>query len=283
MPFVTKYAWNILIPAIKKADIIIEVLDARNPQETRSRKIEKRVLGVDKKQLVFTLNKQDLVPKFVVKQWQSILSRIAPTLSISARYPSTLNRFMSSLNVILKSHPYWKGVDLKLRVLVVGYPNCGKSTLIQALTKNKKKVRSSSQAGFTRGLQLIKLSDKVYLIDTPGVIPPEKDDEIYQALNTCSIAPQKILDKETVVDEIFRRSSMDILNNIYKVNASDIDEFILLVGKRRGLLAKGGVIREDEVFKLLINDWQQSRIPHYRIPKQDDPESPGVLKVGKKK
>ncbi|MBD3188462.1 hypothetical protein GF325_16645 [Candidatus Bathyarchaeota archaeon] len=265
MPFVTRYAWNILRPAIDTADVIVEVLDARNPQGTRSSKIEKMVLDSTRKILVLVINKTDLVPSDVVHEWVRFLSHVAPVLTICAKYPSNIREFMGKLKGIIKDHPRWEGASLKMRVLVVGYPNSGKSTLIQALTENKKSVRSSSQAGFTRGVQKIKLSEKLYLIDTPGVIPPDESDEIGQALDTCSISPQKIIDHESVIDEIIRRAGMAALNAIYGVDAIDQMDFIEQLGHKRGFLARGGRVKEIEVFKLLIRDWQAGKIRyHYR-------------------
>ncbi|MHA1681366.1 MAG: GTPase [Promethearchaeota archaeon] len=281
MPFVTKYAWNIIFPAIDKADIIIQVLDARNPQGTRSKRIEEKVAANDKKMLIFVLNKTDYIPRRVEAGWLNYLSSIAPTIPISAKYPNDIREFLGKLTHVIKQHPRWIGVDLKMKILVLGYPNSGKSTLIQAMTENRKKVRSSSQAGFTRGIQLIAFSDKIYLIDSPGVIPPDKDDEIHQALDTCSIAPQKIEDKESIVDEIFRRVGLETLNKIYELNCSDQFDLIEGLGKKRGYLAKGGRVREEEVLKLIITDWQRNRIPFYYMFDPRAPSTRGTPCVGR--
>lgn len=259
----------------------MEVLDARNPQGTRSSRVENYIRGQEDKWLMLVLNKADLVPKEVVKEWQSHLKQDFPTYYISAVRPGHILGFIKKMKDLVKQHPSWDNPRFKQRVLIVGYPNSGKSTLIQAITENKKKVRSSSQAGFTRGIQLITLSDKIYLIDSPGVIPPaEYDEEVGQALDSCSISPQKIIDKETVVEEIERRVSLANLNRIYEVDAADLFDFIEALGRKRGYLAKGGVVREDEVRKLLIMDWQQNKIPFYYRFDKKHPSSLGIPSSG---
>lgn len=243
--------------------------------------MEEFIRGEKDKRLMLVLNKADLVPIEIVKEWQQHLNQEHPTYYINALKPRRILEFIQKIKNLLKDHPLWENPRFKQRVLIVGYPNSGKSTLIQAMTENKKKVRSSSQAGFTRGIQLITLSEKIYLIDSPGVIPPSKyEDELGQALDTCAISPQKIIDKETAVEEIERRATLANLNKIYGIEAANLLDFIEMLGKKRGYLAKGGVVREDEVRKLLIKDWQQNKIPFYYRFDEKNPSGLGIPSCG---
>nr|MDO8114209.1 GTPase [Candidatus Sigynarchaeota archaeon] len=282
MPFKTVHAWNLIWSTIKQADLILEILDARNPNGTRSAQIEDFVKKEPNHYLILVLNKIDLVPRDVGRAWQEILKKEFPTIAINARHPGDVTTFIVFMKNILKQHPFWKDQDKTFTVLVVGYPNSGKSTLIQSLTRNKKKVGISPLAGFTKVIQKIKLEEKLYVLDSPGIIPVEKyDEEVYQALDTGSIRPQLVADKESVIDEIFRRVGVEGLNKIYGIEASDEADFIEQLGKTRGLLAKGGIVKENEVFEILIRDWQRSFIAFYYAPNPANITSKGIPHAGR--
>ncbi|HME56128.1 MAG TPA: GTPase [Candidatus Lokiarchaeia archaeon] len=281
MPFHTDRAWEIIWSNIRGADLVLEILDARNPQGTRSHEIEDYMKDLENKGLILVLNKIDLVPRDVGKAWQKLLQKESPTMQFNALHPFNLQEFLHFMRENLKRHPLWSSKESKYTILVVGYPNSGKSTFIQALTRKRKKLGTSPLAGFTKVIQKIKLDEKIYLIDTPGVIPVEKyDEEVYQALDTGSIRPQLIQDKESVIDEIVRRVGVEGLNAIYKTYASDQAEFIEQLGKARGILAKGGVVREDDVFSVLIRDWQTNHIAFYYAPDPANPSSKGIPYAG---
>ncbi len=284
MPFKTVRAWEIIWNNVRKAELVLEVLDARNPQGTRSPEIEAFVKKQENRRLAIVLNKIDLAPRRVVQEWESLLAKEYPTITINARHPSNVTEFIVFMKEILKDLPLWSEPKMHCSALVVGYPNSGKSTLIQSLTRNRKKVAISSQAGFTKVMQKIKLDEKIYLLDTPGVIPVEEfEAEVRQALDTGSIAPQMIVDKETVCEEIIRRVGLEGLNFIYKTNAIDKDEFIEQLGKARGFLAKGASVRENDVFELLIRDWQRNFISFYYDPDPADPKSKGIPHAGERR
>ncbi|MHA1620423.1 MAG: GTPase, partial [Promethearchaeota archaeon] len=158
-------------------------------------------------------------------------------------------------------------------ILLVGYPNTGKSSLIEALTKGKKKAGTSSNAGFTRVIQKIKLTEKIYLIDTPGVIPIDESNETEMAIKSCMVA-DKLEDPLAVVEAIHKLISPAQFAKLYKVEISDDDtlDFIVeKIGKRYGRLKAGGVVNELEVYKLIIRDWQKNRLYYYTLPPNFNP------------
>nr|MDO8088366.1 GTPase [Candidatus Sigynarchaeum springense] len=281
MPFKTVKAWEIIWNNVRKAELVLEILDARNPRGTRSPEIEAFVRKQENRRLAIVLNKIDLAPRHVVQEWEALLAKEFPTICINARHPSNVPEFIAFTKNVLKELPLWSEPGMHCSVLVVGYPNSGKSTLIQSLTRNKKKLGISSQAGFTKVIQKIKLDEKIYLLDTPGVIPVEEfEEEVRQALDTGSISPQMINDKESVFEEIIRRVGMQGLNTIYSTNAADKDELIEQLGKARGFLAKGATVRENDVFELLIRDWQRNHIAFYYSPDPANPSSMGIPHAG---
>ncbi len=285
MPFKTEKAWDVLWSVIRTVDLIIEVLDARNPNGTRSREIEDFIKQREKEHraLLLVLNKVDLVPRDAEQAWVQALSNEHAVVATNARRMNNPDVILKAIRAQLSKIPALSKPEVKHhRILVVGYPNSGKSTLIQSLTRNKKKLGISSQAGHTRGIQTITLADDLYLVDTPGVIPvSQSEEEIHQALDTCSISPQKIVDKETVFDEIAERTGIENLNVLYATKAADTLEFVEMLGKARGLLKKGGDVNEEQVHDLLIRDWQRNRIPFYYLPDPENPTKRGLPRIGK--
>jgi ribosome biogenesis GTPase A len=278
MPFKTEHAWDILWQNIKKADLILEVLDARNPNGTRSKAIEDDVRRSVEKQIILVLNKIDLIPGEAERAWTAMLNAHLPTIPISSRYPGNINDAIDRIKIVLKKNPRWDEPGSKCEVLVVGYPNSGKSSLIKALTEGRKIVGISPKAGYTKTVQRIKLTDKIYLMDTPGVIPFEKyEDEIHQALDTASITPQMINDKESVAEELIKRVGVENLCKIYNVEISDDPDFDIIeaIAKARGLLKRGGGANEAMVYELLVKDWQRNRISYYFMPDPQHPEGDG--------
>jgi nuclear GTP-binding protein len=278
MPFKTEHAWDVLWLNIRKSDLILEVLDARNPNGTRSKAIEESVRSSPEKQLIIVLNKIDLVPREAEQEWSAMLSEQFPTVAISSRYPDKVKDVIDRIKIVLKKNPRWDLPQTKCEVLVVGYPNSGKSSLIKALTENRKVIGISPKAGYTKTVQRIKLTDKIYLMDTPGVIPFEKyEDEIHQALDTASITPQMIDDKEGVAEALIKRVGVENLCKIYDIEPSDDPEFDIIeaIAKARGLLKRGGGANEAMVYELLVKDWQRNRISYYFMPDPQHPEGDG--------
>lgn len=156
---------------INNSDIILEVLDARFIEETRNKEIEKLVLK-NKKKLIFVINKSDLINKDKIKKEE--LSEIYPYVFVSAKARKGTKELRNRIKI--ESKKVENIIDKetgRISVGIIGYPNTGKSSLINTL-KGKRVAGTGSEAGFTKGLQKIKLSEGLLLVDSPGVIPKEE-------------------------------------------------------------------------------------------------------------
>ncbi|MHA1300096.1 MAG: YlqF/YawG family GTPase [Candidatus Helarchaeota archaeon] len=248
---------NVVYENIRFADVILEVIDARDPVGTRNKKIEKFIVE-NNKILILVMNKADLVPKNIILKWNTILNREFPTI-----YAGKSKKFGISPK-LLKKEIKQRCKKPNIKILIIGYPNVGKSTIINSL-KGKLTVGTSPEAGFTRGKQFIRLSEDILLIDTPGVIPYDESDKINLVLKNA-LRVEKVEDPYFVVAEILNRVDKKIIETTYDIEFSDVDELLEKFARKRGKLLPGNEPNMDEAARIIIRDWQRGKIPYYFLP-----------------
>jgi ribosome biogenesis GTPase A len=166
---------------IGNSEIIIEVLDARFVEDTRNLEVEERIKKANKK-LIYVINKSDLLKK----KDKTKVEKLKPNALVSCKDRTGIK----NLRELIKRES--KGIKKsddkfdKVTVGILGYPNTGKSSLINLLI-GKSSAGVGSDAGFTKGLQKLKLSEEVLLLDSPGVIPKETSRFILKDWQTGNI------------------------------------------------------------------------------------------------
>ena len=238
---------------ISRADILLEVLDARFPDETRNSEVERDVARSGKP-LILVLNKCDLVPKDLLEKTKSRLSKIAPTVFVSCRKRHGTTML---LHAILR-YTDIKGRDILVGVL--GYPNTGKSTVINVLA-GRHSAGTSSISGYTRGVQMVRAGAHIMLLDTPGVIPFDEWNEHIQGVLGVKDATN-IKDPVGVAMKIIERFPADNrapLESFYDVRLEGLDSYdaLLAIGRKCNFLKKKAEVDETRTAVRLINDWQK--------------------------
>ena len=191
-----KFWKNIFSAIVSDADVLFEVLDARNPLGTRNYMLEDFVRkNTPHIQIYLILNKIDLIPRVVLNQWITYFKQNTDygIFTVSALHNRGIIYFKKRISSLYSGS--------SVRAMIVGYPNTGKTSLISALTNKRKKLGISSRAGFTRGIMEIKIGPRISLLDSPGVIPISEDSELDQAL-LAVINPEKIKNLEEVAMKI---------------------------------------------------------------------------------
>ena len=232
--------WRIVNKVIRKADIILLVIDARFPELTRHPEIEKKVREQDKK-LLYVINKSDLVknPKFSE----------TPHVFVSSRDRQGSSKLFKKIMEL--AH----GEEVKVGVL--GYPNVGKSSVINML-KGKKSAKTSSQAGYTKGIQYVTARNKLLLIDTPGVLPfTEKD--LLKQITIGAFNPQHVKEPDYYAMLIIKEHQK-MFEKYYDVKFTDADEFLDRAALKHNYLKKGGKPDRMRFARKLLHDWQQGHI-----------------------
>ena len=242
---------------IRISDIVLEVLDARFIKETRNKDAEELVKKY-KKKLIFVINKSDLLSKKNLKEKFS--EDLRPYAFVSCKN----KKGISLLRNIIKMEVSRLDDRYKIKhVGIIGYPNTGKSTLINILI-GRSSAPTSAEAGFTRGIQKIKLAKNLLLIDTPGIIP-QKEYDIERILETGKHSiigartNSQIKDPESEAYNIFEKYGR-FLEKFYGIEEKEFDQFIEKLGRKRHSLIKGNITDEERVYRMIIRDWQQGRI-----------------------
>jgi len=260
----SKRIWGELYKVLDSSDVIIQVLDARDPIGTRSKNIES-YLKKEKpwKHLIFVLNKCDLIPTWVTKRWVAILSHDYPTLAFHASLTNSFGK--GSLIQLLRQFGKLHTDKKQISVGFIGYPNVGKSSIINTL-RSKKVCNVAPLAGETKVWQYITLMRRIFLIDCPGVVYPSEDSETDIVLKGV-VQVEKIRNPEDHIGAVLERAKPEYIQKTYKIPSwtSDVD-FLEKLAFRMGKLLKGGEPDLPTVSKMVLNDWQRGRIPFFVKP-----------------
>lgn len=323
--------YRTLKAVVEKSDIIIEVLDARDPLACRALGVETLALSASPpKRVILLLNKIDLVPPEVVQAWLKYLRREFPCVAfkastqqqrsnLSAPGGGAVNRATQAGEVctgagaagadtllqLIKNYARSHDMKRAVTVGVVGYPNSGKSSVINSL-KRSKAVGVSSMPGFTRTMQEVALDAKVSLLDCPGEFAALRrwgrtcayaapsplsgiifDDESHGdaegsdggaglLLRNC-ISLEQIEDPEAAVAGILSRCAPAKLMALYAIPAfATPTEFLSEVAAVRGKLGRGGVPDRPAAARAVLQDWNSGKIPFFVLPPEDVPEPASV-------
>ncbi|XP_069695888.1 uncharacterized protein Ns2 [Periplaneta americana] len=260
----SKRIWNELYKVIDSSDVVLQVLDARDPIGTRSPHIEK-YLHTEKphKHLIFILNKVDLVPTWVTQRWVAVLSAEYPTVAFHASltHPFGKGSLINLLRQFAKLH-----IDKKqISVGFIGYPNVGKSSVINTL-RSKKVCKVAPIAGETKVWQYITLMRRIYLIDCPGVVYPSAESDTEKVLKGV-VRVELVETPEDYIPSVLERVKREYMAKTYKVQDWESpQDFLEKLATRMGKLLKGGEPDISAVARIVLNDWQRGKLPFYVFP-----------------
>ncbi|XP_007432929.1 guanine nucleotide-binding protein-like 3-like protein [Python bivittatus] len=273
---------------IEAADVILEVLDARDPQGCRCPQVEQAVVQAGtSKRLVLVLNKIDLVSKEIVAKWLKYLRNEFPTVAFkSSTQQQSKNLQQSHVPVTRASSDLLGsgacvGADCLMKVLanycrnqdvrttvtvgVVGFPNVGKSSLINSL-KRSRACSTGATPGITKCLQEVQLDKHIKLLDCPGIVMASPTSDAAMILRNC-IRIEQLADPVSPVEAILKRcNKQQIMQHFSVPDFQNTTEFLAYLAKRQGKLKKGGIPDHEKAAKAVLNDWTSGKISYFTHP-----------------
>jgi len=268
----SKRIWGELYKVLDCSDVVLQVVDARNVPGTRSAHIEKYIKKhAAHKHLVIVINKCDLVPSWVTRKWVKILSADFPTLAFHASITNCYGK--GSLISLLRQFAKLNSDKRQISVGVIGYPNTGKSSVINSLM-GKKCCKAAPVPGETKVWQYITLMRRIFLIDCPGVVYDVGDDETETVLKGV-VRAERLEAPADFIGPILSRVKPEYIYKQYNIKTwEDHIDFLSKLASSSGRLLKGGEPDVNSVAINVINDWQRGKLPYFVPPPktQDDEE-----------
>ncbi len=249
---------KIVNDVVNASDIVLEILDARFLDKTRGIELEEYIKEKNKI-LIYVLNKADTVDIDVVQKTGK-LGRLRPYVFFSSKSHIGTKNLRTRIKIEVKRLK----LDREVNVGVVGYPNTGKSTLINILI-GRRSARVSAESGFTKGMQKFRLFKGVMIIDTPGVIPEGENSAINIGdLKKHAEISVRTYDKVKYPDLIvasLMKENPGVFEKFYGIDAGGDSEILVEeVGMRKKLMKKGGKADLDRAARVVLKDWQMGNI-----------------------
>jgi ribosome biogenesis GTPase A len=278
--------WDLIKEIIRESDIVLEVLDARSVEISRNSEIERLIknAGVPR---IFVINKIDLVGKRELEKDIEVLKREIENFEnnnsvvfVSNRKTKTIKILIAKIKQMFKKYgkrrsfvenplikrPF-REAKADIVIGVIGYPNVGKSSIINSLCF-KKKAKVSSKAGTTHGVHWLSAGDKIKLIDTPGVIPLERIDESKLAM-IASKNPEKLKEPDVaaakIIELFIKNNNIAKIEEFYNIKVSEENlenpyAIIEEIAKKKNILKKHGLPDEDRMSIDILRVWQKGKL-----------------------
>ena len=272
---------------LKLIDVVIEILDARIPVSSQNPDIQEMIKN--KKKIVL-FNKSDLADEKETRAWiEDYKRKNMVAIVIDANSGKGIGEVSRQIEKIMQEELAQKAkqgrVGKKIRVMVLGIPNVGKSSFINRMAKKTSTI-VGNKPGVTKQKQWIRINDKIELLDTPGVLWPKlQSQEVALNLAYTGTIKDDILDKievayhllkyllENYRDNIIKRYQLEketieqILANENEPENENIMEIFYLIGKKRGAIVSGGQIDEQKVANLLLEDFRTTKLGKITLEK----------------
>ena len=260
-------ALRLIEAELKNIDVVVYVLDARAPLSCINPSLDTLT---NHKPIIYVLNKEDIANEEDTKKYKKQLKKEnTECVSTNSTLIKVNNSIIEKINVLCKDkiEKYkQKNINATLRAMVIGVPNCGKSTLINSLCKKAKTI-SGNKPGVTRGKQWVKISSNIELLDMPGTLWPSFSNET-TAKNLAYIG--SIKDEVLDINELSLEFIKDIINldkkiieNRFNIEVEKNDKPIDVLEKiamARKFLIKGGELDYDRTSKTILEDFRNGRM-----------------------
>ena len=264
---------------LKQVDAVCEIVDARIPMSSRNPDIDSICAN---KPRIIVLNRSDLADPNATKRWIAwFRSRGMAALATDCKSRKGISNFQPAVRSVLQEkiqRDAAKGMNRPLRVMIVGIPNVGKSTLINQIS-GRKGAKAENRPGVTRGKQWVTVDNGLLLLDTPGILWPKfEDPNVGMKLAYTGAVKEDIMDTEELachLMEVLWKYYPDTVKARYKVDMpQDTPGYMLLeeAGRKRGFLLARGEINTERMAKVLLDEYRSGKLGYFTF---EEPEESG--------
>ncbi|KAF5385105.1 hypothetical protein D9615_001047 [Tricholomella constricta] len=268
-----------LYKVIDSSDVILHVLDARDPLGTMCDSVIEYIKKEKShKQVVLVINKCDLVPNWVTARYIQHLTPRFPTIAFHASPNNSFGK--GSLIQLLRQFAQLHSDKKQISVGFIGYPNVGKSSVINTI-KSTKVCTVAPVPGETKVWQYITLTRRIYLIDCPGIVPTSAQDSHTSTVLKGVVRVEALPTPSDHVPALMERVKPLYLSRTYGVSLPNPDDntqnwepevFLDKLARMKGRLLKGGEPDLESVAKIVLSDWVRGRIPFFVPPPERSEE-----------
>ncbi len=262
---------------LKQVDAVCEIVDARIPISSRNPDIDS-ICG--SKPRIMILNRMDLADPDATVRWANhYRSQGFAAIATDCKSRRGISSFTPAVRQVLKEkleRDAARGMNRPLRVMVVGIPNVGKSTLINQIS-GRKGAKAENRPGVTRGKQWVTVDQGLLLLDTPGILWPKfEDPDVGMKLAYTGAVKDGILDVEELasflIQLLWQRYPQSLIGRYGIEAAEDVTgyELLQLAGKKRGFLLAKGEIHTERMAKVLLDEYRNGKLGRFTLELPED-------------
>ena len=257
---------------LKQVDAVCEIVDARIPVSSRNPDIDS-ICGA--KPRIIVLNRMDLADPNATKKWMAYFKANGmAVIATDCKTRKGIADFTPAARTACAeklARDAARGMNRPLRVMVVGIPNVGKSTLINQIS-GRKGAKAENRPGVTRGKQWVSVDSGLQLLDTPGILWPKfEDPEVGMMLAYTGAVKEGVIDLEELacrLMELLHKFYPNTLLERYKVEAPEGTpgwELMEMAGRKRGYLISGGEVNTERMSKVLIDEFRSGKLGKFTL------------------
>ena len=257
---------------LKQVDAVCEIVDARIPISSRNPDID-AICG-NKKRMVI-LNRMDLADPEATKRWCAYFRSMGiAAVATDCKTKRGIGEFEPTVRGLLKEkieRDAAKGMKRPVRVMIVGIPNVGKSTLINQIS-GRKGAKAENRPGVTRGKQWVTVNNGLLLLDTPGILWPKFDDpQVGMMLAYTGAVKENVIDLEELASflmELLWKRYPDAITQRYGIAPEEElpgYELLEMAARKRGFLMARGEVNTERMAKVLLDEYRSARLGRFTL------------------
>ena len=257
---------------LKQVDAVCEIVDARIPISSRNPDID-ALCG--NKPRILVLNRMDLADPSATQKWAAYFKKQGiAVIATDCKTRRGIGDFVPAARTACAdklNRDAARGMNRPLRIMVVGIPNVGKSTLINQIS-GRKGAKAENRPGVTRGKQWVSVDNGLLLLDTPGILWPKfEDPNVGMMLAYTGAVKEGVIDLEELAShlmELLHRFYPIALQQRYQVEAPEGTpgwELIEMAGRKRGYLVSGGEVNTERMSKVLLDEFRSGKLGRFTL------------------